>query len=386
MWLINSFPGHPMNILIAPNAFKHSLDAATAARAIASGFELSRLACTCQLFPVGDGGDGTGSLIIKKLKGKLVNAKVHDALGREIYAHFGLIDNGQTAIVEMAGAAGIRLLKKEELSPLIANSIGTGEMIIQALDQGVRKIVIGMGGSATVDGGMGILIALGIRFLNADNGYINSPGKLTELKTIDLSGLDQRIADCNITVLCDVDNLLLGKDGAAAVFGPQKGASDSDVEVLETALKTLAAVILKQTGVDIATIKHGGTAGGAAAGLYGLLQARLVNGGAYFLELTGFNEALQNAHMVITGEGSIDEQTLQGKGPFAVASAARQRHLPVIGLAGRVPLNTSAQLDKYFDMLMAIGNEPVDLNTALSQTYNNLVRTAKQIGNLMASV
>lgn len=375
-----------MNILIAPNAFKNSLDAQAAAKAIAQGLEQSKLACTCQLFPVGDGGDGTGSLIIKKLNGKLMEAKVHDALGREITARFGLIDDGKTAVIEMADAAGIRLLKKEELNPLIANTIGTGEMIKQALDKGARKIIIGMGGSATVDGGIGILIALGIRFLNSDNESITSPGDLKQLKTIDLSGLDRRIADCEITVLCDVDNLLLGTEGAASVFGPQKGASPEDVEVLDVALKRLTEVILKQTGVDISNVKHGGTAGGAAAGLYGLLQAKLVSGGTYFLKLTGFDMALKNAQMVITGEGSIDEQTLQGKAPFAVASAAKQQNLPVIGLAGKVPLTHSDELSEYFDMLLAIGNEPADLSAALSHTRDNLVRTARQIGNLLASV
>jgi len=373
-----------MNILIAPNAFKHSLDAPAVAGAIALGFEQSKLDCTCQLFPVGDGGDGTGSLIIKKLKGELVETSVHDALGRQITAQFGLIDNGNTAVIEMADAAGIRLLKKEELNPLIANTTGTGEMIKHALDKGARKIIIGMGGSATVDGGTGILMALGIRFLNSNNEPITSPAELTELNTINLSGLDKRVAGCEITVLCDVDNLLLGKEGAAAVFGPQKGASPEDVEVLDAALKKLAGVTLTQTGIDIAAVKHGGTAGGAAAGLYGLLQAKLVSGGTYFLELTGFNASLQNARIVITGEGSIDEQTLQGKAPFAVACAAKQKGLPVIGLAGKVPLVNSEELSRYFDMLLAIGNEPGDLDTALSHTRDNLVRTAKQIGNLLA--
>lgn len=375
-----------MNILIAPNAFKHSLDAMAAAEAIALGLGQSKLECTCQLFPVGDGGDGTGSLIIQKLNGELVGANVHDALGRAITARFGLIDKGQTAVIEMADAAGIRLLKKEELNPLVASTVGTGEMIKQALDKGARKILIGMGGSATVDGGIGILIALGIRFLDINNEIITSPGKLNRLKDIDLSGLDQRIAHCEITVLCDVDNLLLGTEGAAAVFGPQKGASPQDVEILDVALKTLAEVTLKLTGIDISAVKHGGTAGGAAAGLYGLLNARLVSGGTYFLELTNFNMALQNAQLVITGEGSIDEQTLQGKAPFAVASAAKQKKLPVIGLAGKVPLIASREMERYFDMLLAIGNEPADLNTALKHTHNNLVRTAKQIGDLLAAV
>lgn len=375
-----------MNILIAPNAFKHSLNAVEAAQAIAEGLAQSKLGCHCTPFPVGDGGDGTGNLIINQLKGELINTKAHDALGREITAQFGLIDDGKTAVIEMASAAGIRLLKKEELNPLIACSTGTGEMVKQALDKGVRKIVIGMGGSATVDGGMGILMALGISFLDVFGQTITSPGELNKLHAVSLSGLDKRIQDCEIIVLCDVDNLLLGKEGSAAVFGPQKGALPNDVKILDEGLARLAEIIWQHTNIDIATVKHSGTAGGAAAGLYGLLNARLVSGGNYFLELTGFNKVLQNTQLVITGEGSIDEQTLQGKAPFAVAYAAKQHQLPVIGLAGKVPLATSAELSRYFDMLLAIGNEPVDLTTALQHTHNNLLRTARQIGDLLAAV
>lgn len=372
-----------MQILIAPNAFKHSLDAQAVAEAIAQGLEGSRLECACQLFPVGDGGDGTGSLIIKKFNGELVHIQVHDALGREISASFGLIDNGRTAVIEMADAAGIRLLKKEELNPLLANTIGTGEMMRQALDRGVRKMIIGMGGSATVDGGTGILQALGIRFLDAAGKPLTVPAELGQLDVIDTSKLDKRVFDCEIIVLCDVDNQLLGQEGSAAVFGPQKGASASDVVKLDRLLEKLSDVALKQTGRNMAAVKHGGTAGGAAAGLYALLDAKLVSGAAHFLEVTGFNEALQKADLVFTGEGSIDEQTLQGKAPFAVASAAKQKNIPVIGLAGRVPLTYPKELGAYFDMLLAIGNEPSELNIALSNTHDNLVRTAKQIGNLL---
>lgn len=374
-----------MNILIAPNAFKHSLDGMAVAEAIAEGLKQSKLDCNCTLFPVGDGGDGTGSLIVQKFKGERNNVKVHDALGREINSSFGLIDNGRTAIIEMADAAGIRLLKKDELNPLVASSYGTGEMIRQALDKGARKIIIGMGGSATVDGGTGILSALGIRFLNAEGKTLTVPGELEQLESIDVSGLDQRVLDSEVIVLCDVNNRLLGKEGSAAVFGPQKGASTADVIKLDVMLGKLAAVALKQNGRTIATVEHGGTAGGAAAGLYGLINAKLVNGAAHFLEITGFQEALQIADLVFTGEGSIDEQTLQGKAPFAVADAAKKEHLPVIGLAGKVPLVPVKELEEYFDILLAIGNEPADLTDALKNTHHNLVRTARQIGNLLAA-
>lgn len=374
-----------MNILIAPNAFKNSLDAEAVAEAIAQGLEQSTLNCTCQLFPVGDGGDGTGSLIIKALNGRIINAPVHDALGREIIATFGLIDDGRTAVIEMADASGMRLLKTDELNPLLASTAGTGELIMQALDKGVNKIIIGMGGSATVDGGAGILSALGIRFLNADGEPLNAiPAELTKLAKTDVSGLDKRLHSCEIIVLCDVDNKLLGDNGAAAVFGPQKGATAANVITLDAMLTQFAAVALQQTGKDMTSIKHSGTAGGAAAGLYAYLNAKLVSGANNFLQLTGFDDALQNADIVITGEGSIDEQTLQGKAPAAVALFAKKRNLTVIGLAGNVPSEHNEALNKFFDKLISINDGPVDLATAIKNTRNNLVRTATVIGNSLA--
>jgi len=373
-----------LNILIAPNAFKHSLNAAEVADAIAEGFNRSKLDCVCHTFPVGDGGDGTGDLIVKKFNGERVSVNTHDALGRPITAEFGLIDNGKTAVIEMAAASGIRLLKKEELDPLVTSTAGTGEMMMAALDKGVSKIILAMGGSATVDGGTGILSALGIEFLNSSGKQLSVPAELDELVSIDIMGLDKRILACEITVLCDVDNTLLGDEGSAAVFGPQKGASAKDVVVLNTRLKKFADITLNQTGIDIAAIKHSGTAGGAAAGLYGLINSKLVAGADHFLRLTGFNTGLQSADIVITGEGSIDEQTLQGKAPFVVSAAAKQKGLPVIGLAGMVPLNPSKELGDNFDALLAIGNEPADLTTALKNTRENLVRTARYLGDLLA--
>jgi glycerate 2-kinase len=374
-----------MHILISPNAFKNSLKAEEAASAIRDGLMQSNLDCSCYCFPIGDGGDGTGDLIIKKCEGVLVSTEVHDALGRSIEATFGLIDAGKTAIIEMANASGFRLLGPDELNPLLATSFGTGEQIRIALDRGATKIIIGMGGSATVDGGTGILQALGIRFLSAAGKDLSGlPESLAQLWSIDISGLDQRIFDCEIIVLCDVDNFLLGELGSAAVFGPQKGASPESVVSLEAALSQLAKVTFQQTGKDISNIKYGGTAGGAAAGLYAFLNARLVNGIDHFLGLTGFDSVLENADLVITGEGSIDEQTLRGKGPFGVANRAKLRGIPVIGLAGNIPVKRNAGLQKYFDVLMCIANQPSGLETALANTSANLTRTAAELGNLLA--
>ncbi|MCW3105854.1 MAG: glycerate kinase [Segetibacter sp.] len=374
-----------MNILISPNAFKHSLNAEEAAAAIQEGLMQSKLDCSCECFPIGDGGDGTGELIIKKCGGSLIDSEVNDPLGRNINASFGLIDEGKTAIIEMADASGLRLLRPEDLNPLLATSYGTGEQIKIALDKGARKIIIGMGGSATVDGGSGILKALGLRFLDANNKELtNLPESLTELASVDVSGLDKRIEEAEVIVLCDVDNLLLGNHGAAAIFGPQKGASPEDVQKLDTALAKLAAVALQQTGKDMSAIKYGGTAGGAAAGLYALLNAQLVNGIEHFLQLTGFDKALEKTDLVITGEGSIDEQTLQGKGPYGVAYRAKLKGLPVIGLAGKVPLERNEKLQEYFDVLMPIGHQPSDLPTALAGTAKNLIRTSGELGNWLA--
>lgn len=374
-----------MRILISPNAFKHSLDAADAASAIRDGFMQSKLDCTCECFPIGDGGDGTGELIIKKCGGKWVSAGVHDPLGRKIHASFGLIDDGKTAVIEMADASGLRLLKPSELNPLQVTSFGTGEQIKIALDKGAEKIIIAMGGSATVDGGTGMLQALGIRFLDAEGKELPTlPANLTELVSVDLSGLDERVMKVDVVVLCDVDNMLLGSKGAAAMFGPQKGASPEGVQMLDAALGKLAEVVRVQTGKDMSAIKYGGTAGGASAGLYALLNARLVNGIDYFLELTGFDKALDKSDLVITGEGSIDEQTLQGKGPYGVAYRAKLKGLPVVAVAGKVPLEKNADLQKYFDVLTPIGHQPADLETALANTAANLLRTSLEIGNLLA--
>jgi glycerate kinase len=370
-----------MRILIAPNAFKNSLSASNAALAIKKGLEKSGLDCECHCFPVGDGGDGTGELIIQHTHGIIIPAEVRDPLSRKIISSFGLIDKGKTAVIEMTNASGLRLLQPGEYDPLHTNSFGTGELMRYALEKKINKIILCIGGSATVDGGTGIARALGIRFLDKDGNEINNlPAQLTELNSIDLLPRDKRILNCRLVILCDVENPLLGDKGAAAVFGPQKGASAVDITELESGLRKLHDVILRQTGKDISTIKYGGAAGGVAAGLYGLLNAELVNGIEHFLLLTHFEDALDAADLVITGEGSIDLQTLDGKGPFGVAKLARQKNKPVIGLGGQVPKVIPAELRKYFDHLLSINEEPFELPVALKNARANLERVAFGLG------
>jgi glycerate 2-kinase len=374
-----------MRIVIAPNAFKNSLDAAGVADAIKMGLEQSHLKCTLQCFPVGDGGDGTAELLINHLNGEIISAEVHDPLGRKISSSFGLIDEGRTAVIEMANASGLRLLQANELDPLHANSYGTGELMMEALNKGVDKIILCIGGSATVDGAAGLLQAVGFGFLGRNGQALTGiPESLVELDTIDFSKVDERIHDCKITVLCDVENKLLGSEGAARVFGPQKGAGADDVIKLESSLAKLREVVLQQTGKDMAEIKHGGASGGMAAGLAALLDVELVNGIDYFLSVTNFDKALENADLVITGEGCIDIQTLQGKGPLGVARKAKGMGIAVIGLAGKVPLESIGELNGYFDVLMSINHEPMEVSLAMLQTRGNLVRTARAVGNLLS--
>jgi glycerate kinase len=374
-----------MHILIAPNAFKNSFNASEVAKAIGEGLCESKLNCTLEYFPIGDGGDGTAGLIIQKHNGITINVEVGDALGRNINALFGLIDNGNTAVIELADASGIRLLQSRELDPLHATTYGTGELIQRALDKGVSKIALGIGGSATVDGGTGILQALGVRFLNNENEVLTGlPGSLVHLAAIDLSGLDKRILNCEMIILCDVENKLLGEAGAAKIFGPQKGASADVVQKLEAALTKFRDITLCETGKDMATIRHGGAAGGVAAGLSVFCNAKPVNGIDYFLKITAFDDALQKADLVITGEGSIDGQTLQGKGPYGVAVRAKEKNIPVMGIAGKIPLITDARLQKYFDVLLSINNEPLEITQAIKNTKDNLVRTGKTVGDLLA--
>jgi glycerate kinase len=374
-----------MRILVAPNAFKNSLAASDVAESIRAGLNESRLQCTVDCFPVGDGGDGTAELILKYRNGSTISAIVHDPLMRKISSSFGLMEEGKTAVIEMANASGLRLLQSNELDPLHTSSFGTGELIENALNRGVNKIIMCIGGSATVDGAVGLLQALGFRFLDKDGKELtNMPESLVNLEIIDFAGVDKRIKQCKIIVLCDVENVLLGKEGAAAVFGPQKGADPDDVEKLEASLKKLGNIIFKQTGKNITTIKSGGAAGGMAAGLVAFLNADLVNGIDYFLSLTKFDEALEGKDLVITGEGSIDMQTLQGKGPFGVAKRAKEKGIPVIGLAGKIPVERIVSLEQYFDVLLSINAEETELSYALSQTNQNLKRTSKKIGDLLA--
>ncbi|HEY0897788.1 MAG TPA: glycerate kinase [Sphingobacteriaceae bacterium] len=374
----------PIHVLIAPNAFKNALSAPDAAQAVLTGLEQSRLECTAELFPIADGGDGTGKLILEKVRGEVIDVQVQDPLGRMVPASYGLIDGGFTAVIEMAEGSGLKLLQEDEYAPLRTSSFGAGELMRHALDRGVKRMILGMGGSATVDGGMGILQALGMNFLDAEGRLLAGREDRFALNSIDMSHLDPRILETDLVILCDVENPLTGERGAARVFGPQKGASDQDVVKLENFLLKFRDLVLRKTGKDMDVVPRGGTAGGAAAGLWGLLNAQLVSGAEFFLDLTDFNAALERADLLITGEGNIDHQTLEGKGPYIVAQWAKERSVSVIGLAGKVPSVTDNMLEKYFDVLLPIAAQPQELSLLLQNTRPDLIRTSRALGNLLA--
>ncbi|WP_134091036.1 glycerate kinase [Olivibacter sp. XZL3] len=372
-----------MQILIAPNAFKSSLKADQVASALAEGLESSGCgAVTC--FPIGDGGDGTMELLSRHLKLKSAEVEAVDPLGRPIKASYGYDIHTDTAYIEMADASGLRLLALNELNPMRTNSVGTGLMVLDALDRGARHIVIGLGGSATVDGGCGILRVLGARFLDDKGEELTAyPSALVDVHQVDLSLLHPRVQYCEFTVLTDVKNTLLGRTGAAFVFGPQKGASNDQVELLDDFMERLNCVWTTQLKKDAARLVGGGAAGGTAAGLWAMVDAELVNGIDYFLDAVGFDKQLEKAALVITGEGAIDRQTLDGKGPFGVACRAKALNIPVIGVAGRIALNGDAELAHYFDVLIPINHDVLPLEALKECNVENLKRTGKLIGNLL---
>ncbi|WGQ10590.1 glycerate kinase [Pedobacter gandavensis] len=372
-------------ILIAPNSFKGSLTADEAAHAIEQGLNQSKLKFQSSKFPIGDGGDHTSFLLTNHLKGEFGHHLVFGAYGDLVDARFGLINHGKTAVIEVAETSGFRTIQGEFRLVLQADTKGLGQLIDHVLSLGVSEIIICLGGSATIDGGIGMLTALGVRFLDAAHQIIDVyPGNFSQVAVIDVTGLKQKISHCKFTVLCDVDNPLLGECGAATVFGPQKGATEKEVLLLEAFLSRFNELTLATLGKSLAQVKFGGAAGGLSAALSVYFNADLLEGAEQFCQITGFKQALSNVDLLITGEGSIDEQSLNGKAPYVAVKHALAANIPVIGLAGNVPMVVAEELQRYFSMLLSIGNKPESLLEAIDHTYENLVRISKQIGNILS--
>ena len=327
-----------MRVVVAPDKFKGSLTAHQAASAIADGLKRGRQDVEVHLLPIADGGDGT---IDTAISAGFIRVPVlaSGPTGEPIQAAIAVRDG--TAIVEMAQASGMQRLPGGRPAPLTATTYGTGEMIRRALDEGITDLVLGIGGSATTDGGSGMAAALGVRFLDNDGSELPPGGAaLSRLSRIDVSALDPRVAIVRVIVATDVDNPLFGPTGAAYVYGPQKGATPNDVQALDAGLRHYAEVVLRDAGLDVSTIPGAGAAGGLGAGAMAFLGATPRSGIQLLLELVQFDQALADADLVITGEGCFDSQSLHGKAVMGVASAAAAAGVPVVVLAGQVRLST----------------------------------------------
>lgn len=370
-------------VLIAPDSFKGSLSASRAAQALERG---ARRALSDGIkyiqIPLADGGEGTIEAIVQGAGGNIQNTFVHGPLGERVNAQWAILNDGR-AVLEMAQASGLTLVPPENRDALRASSYGTGELICAALDAGCRKILLGIGGSATTDGGVGALQALGARFVDA-SGNALAPGgaALCDLHSMDLTPLDARLCDCQITVLCDVTNPLHGPQGAASIYGPQKGATTEQVEILDAALQNFADVTAQTIGKDARHIPGAGAAGGIGFGLMSFLGAQLKPGITTVLEATRFREKLESADLVLTGEGSLDAQTLSGKTIAGVCQLAREakngRGVPVIAFGGAVRLS-GAQMDEL-GLLSAfsIANAPLSLETCLANADELLTASAER--------
>ncbi|MFH0795623.1 MAG: glycerate kinase [Candidatus Omnitrophota bacterium] len=376
-----------MKIIIAPDSFKGSLSAITAAKIIKKGFLRSFPRAKYSLLPISDGGEGLVDVLLSGIGGKRLSGNVSDPLGRPMKASYGVLPDGKTAVLEMASASGLTLLKPEERNPLKASTYGTGQLIADALKRNVKRLIIGIGGSATSDGGTGMARALGIKFLDRKGKEIpDGGGGLKRLARIDVSGLEPAIKKVEILVAADVNNLLLGKEGAACVYGPQKGADPEQVKVLEAGLSNLARVIAKDLGKEISSLPAGGAAGGLGAGLYAFLGARIKRGIELVLDLVEFPEKVKAADLIITGEGRIDFQVKFGKALLGVAKAGKNLNIPVVAFCGsRTP--EAEELRRYgITAIFPILPGPCTLKEAMDKAEEFLLAASAEVASLLKTI
>ena len=372
-----------MRIVIAPNAFKGSLSALDAAEAIAEGVRAAAPDADLVLVPIADGGDGTVDALVAATHGERRTLRVRGPRGDPVDAGYGLIDGGSTAVIEMAKAAGLALVPAAKRDPRITTTYGVGELLQRAYDEGARRFIVGIGGSATNDGGAGMAQALGYHLLD-ENGHELSPGGLAlkRLARIHVGGIHANWKQAEVDVACDVTNPLTGPNGASAVYGPQKGGTPQMVAELDAALKQFAEIIRRDLGVDVEQLPGAGAAGGLGAGLVAFTGARLRPGAEMVMEALRLDERLAGAGLVITGEGRIDSQTARfGKGPAAVARHARQAGIPVVAIGGSIA--NEVELRLLFDGLEATVLEPCSLDEAIAQARPLLVAASTRVMRLL---
>ncbi|MDG6896015.1 glycerate kinase [Volucribacter amazonae] len=372
-----------MNILIAPDSFKESLTALQVANAIEIGFKHIFKQATYQKVPMADGGEGTVQSLVDATQGTLLSQQVTAPLGNKIQAVWGLSGDKQTAFIEMAAASGLHLVPPAQRNPLITTSYGTGELIKAALDYGVNNIILGIGGSATNDGGVGMLQALGIKFTDQQQRDIGFGGQaLMDIAHIDLSQCDPRLQYVQLEVACDVNNPLCGEQGASAIFAPQKGASPAMIKQLDLALQHFAQMVQQHCQLDILTPAGAGAAGGMGGGLLLLPQVTLKSGVEIVINAVNLAEKIKQADLVITGEGRMDAQSIHGKTPIGVANIAKQFNKPVIALVGSLKSDYPLVYNYGIDAVFPIIRQVADLTDTLAQAEQNLISTAHNVARL----
>lgn len=373
-----------MRILVAPDSYKGSLSALEVAGAMARGIRSVFPQAEVIQVPIADGGEGTVAALVAATQGTLRVAEVQGPLGEPVQAHWGVSGDGTTAFIEMAAASGLTLVPAGRRDPRVTSTAGTGQLVKAALDEGFRRIVLGIGGSATNDGGSGLARALGVRFLDAEGQDLPDGGvALARLHRIDLKGLDARLATTELLVACDVDNPLCGPRGASAVYGPQKGATPDSVAELDAALTVFAQVAEAATGRSVAQVPGAGAAGGLGAGLLLFTPAALRPGVEIVLETTGFEALVRGADLVLTGEGRTDAQTAMGKAPVGVAAVARRHGVPVVCLSGGLGEGADAVLAHGIDALGSVVPQPITLEACMDQGAVLVEAAAARIGRLL---
>lgn len=373
-----------MKFVLATDSFKESMTSIEACNVMEKAIKKIKNNAEVVKVPMADGGEGTVEALVNSTSGTFVETEVLNPLGKKIKAFYGILGDKKTAVIEMAKASGIELIKREERNPLITTTYGTGELIKHAIDNGIKHIVIGIGGSATNDGGCGMLQALGVKLLDKNNNEIPfGGGELNKIEKIDVSHIYKGIKDVSFEVACDVTNPFVGPDGASYIFGPQKGADSEMVEFLDKNLRHFAEKIKETLNVQIADVPGAGAAGGLGGALLAFLNAKLKSGIELVIKYTNLEEKIQGADYVFTGEGAIDGQTIFGKTPVGVSKTAKKHGVPVIAFGGKVSDDADNLFDEGIIALFSImrGVEPLD--DALKNGSHNLKKTVENVMRIL---
>ena len=374
-----------MKVVVAPDSFKGSVSALEAANAIAQGVRRVFPEAIIEKVPMADGGEGTVQSLVDATGGHIQTHRVLSPLENEVDAKFGILADGETAVIEMASASGLTLVAPEARNPLCTTTYGTGQLIGAALDAGCRRLIIGIGGSATNDGGGGMAESLGVRLLDANGEQIRRGGEnLAHLRSIDMTDLHPAISETETVVACDVNNPLTGPDGASHVYGPQKGATSEMIETLDACLAHFDTVLAETLGKSFNDIPGAGAAGGLGAGLMAFLNAELKLGVDIMIDAVQLKERVKGASLVFTGEGQLDFQTAFGKTPVGVAKVAKAHNIPVIAIAGGIAEGADAVYEAGIDAMLGIVQEPMSLEVAVEDATRLIADTAEQAARLVA--